>query len=153
MGSRQRARGFVWALGLLSLVAAGCGGGGGNTTAPSPVTPVAQATPTPTPTPVPVPNVAGFWVSEARQWNIELRQSGNTLTGVLRGYKNVTYSNLQDPALQITGTISNAGHVNFGCSAFDLGFEGDVNGPNHMNGSTHDCANGCRNYGEIWDKQ
>jgi hypothetical protein len=155
MHPRREIRALAGVLGALAL--AGCGGGsGGNTTAPSPVTPPAQATPTPTPapTPPPAPNVSGFWTSQARQWNIELRQSGSRLTGVLRGFKNVTYDNLQDPVLQISGTISSSGHVDFSCAAYDFSSEGDANASGtRINGTTHDCANGCRNYGEIWVKQ
>ena len=138
------------------LTLAGCGGGGGSTSAPSSAAPTAVApTPTPTPTPVPVPpNVAGVWKSEARQWYFELRQSGSRLTGVLLGFKNVTYSNPDHPDLQISGAITTSGHVNFACAAFSLGFEGDVGTTlQRMDGTLYDCANGCRNYGEILVRQ
>jgi hypothetical protein len=96
--------------------------------------------------------VAGIWTSEARSWDIELQQSGTRLTGKLLGFKNVTYA--PDPALEISGTVTSSGHVTFGCAAFELSFEGDVESNlSRMNGTLRDCAGGCRNYGEILVKQ
>lgn len=149
----RSAMGILGVLIFATLGMATCGGDGGS---PSPTssTPPTTAPPPPTTTLAPAPpNVTGFWTSQARQWHIELRQSANVLTGVLRGYKNVTYSNLDHPDLQITGTITNAGRVDFGCAAYSLGFVGDVDSTRtRMTGTTRDCANGCRNYGEVWVK-
>ena len=140
-------------LALVTLGMAACGGGGGGPSSSSNIPPPTPAPPSPAPTPTPTPNVAGFWTSEARQWHIELRQSGSTLTGVLRGFKRVTYDNLDHPDLQIKGRITNAGHVEFGCTAFSMGFEGDVDSTRaRITGTTFDCANDCRKYGDVWMK-
>jgi hypothetical protein len=147
---RFRATSAVLFLALL----AGCGDGGNDrstgTTAPTPVT---QATPVPTPVPTPAPSVSGDWVSQARSWNFRLRQNGTTLSGVVLGFKKVGYPQ-GDPAVQITGSISTSGEVAFRAPVWGIDFTGRVAADGiTMNGTLYDCANGCRNYGEILEKQ
>jgi len=138
----------------LALIA-GCGGGGDSN--PTVSTPPVAATPAPTPAPAPTPpalNVTGGWRSEARSWNFRLEQSGTTLRGVVVGFKNVTYPNLDDPLLQITGSITSGGAVAFKAPAFGIDFSGNVEpSGTRMTGTLFDCANGCRNYGEVLVKQ
>jgi hypothetical protein len=136
----------------LVLLLVGCGGG--SSTSPSASTPVAVTptpAPTPTPTPAPTYNVTGYWKSEARSWNFNLSQSGTSIRGTLTGFKNETYPDLNDPALQITGTITSAGKVSFSCPLFSLSFDGYIETGNaRMTGTLYDCVNNnCRNYGEI----
>jgi len=98
-------------------------------------------------------NLTGGWRSEARSWNFRLEQNGSALTGVVLGFKNVSYPET-DPVVQIAGTV-NADHtVSFKAPVFGLDFTG-VAEPSglRMAGTLFDCANGCRNYGEVLDKQ
>ena len=144
------------ALGLALLVACGGGDGGGSTVLP----PTGGSTPPPAPAPTPAPsptpaavNVTGGWHSEARSWNFRLEQNGTALTGVVLGFKNITYPDLSDPVLQIGGTITN-GVVAFKAPVFALDFSGNVEpGGLRMTGTLFDCANGCRNYGEVLTKK
>jgi hypothetical protein len=141
------------AMGLVLL--AGCGGGDGGTVS----NPTANATPTPVPTPAPTPtplalNVTGGWRSEARAWNFSLTQNGTALTGVVTGFKNITYPDLSDPVLQISGTVGPGSAVSFTAPVFGIDFTGVAEpGGLRMTGTLFECANGCRNYGEILDKQ
>ena len=134
---------------------AGCDGG--NT--PNTPTPVTSATPTPAPAPTPTPtpaaaSVTGVWRSEARSWDIRLEQTGSTLRGNLLGFKDQEYSNPGHPDLQITGTITAAGAVEFSASAFSLSFDGVVApGGMRMTGTLRDCVTVCRNYGEILNRK
>jgi hypothetical protein len=98
--------------------------------------------------------VTGGWRSQARAWNFRLEQNGTSLSGVVVGFKNVTYSDLSDPILQISGTISPTRNVAFKAPVYGIDFTGvaETNGL-RMTGTLFDCANGCRNYGEILDKQ
>lgn len=145
------------ALGLVLLSACGGGGGGGSTVRP----PTAGNTPPPAPTPTPVPsptpaalNVTGGWHSEARSWNFHLDQNGGALTGVVLGFKNISYPDPSDPVLQISGTITANGTVAFKAPVFALDFSGNVEpGGLRMTGTLFDCANNCRNYGEVLTKQ
>ena len=136
---------------LIVLSMPGCGGSDSSNTAPTP--PIA-ATPTPAPTPAPTPtpaafSVSGRWRSEARSWVFDLEQQGGTLRGVLRGFKGAEFPNLDDPALKIKGTITSAGRVEFQCDAFSFSFDGTVQaGSQRMTGSSSDCANSCRKYGD-----
>jgi hypothetical protein len=97
--------------------------------------------------------VSGGWRSLARSWDFRLEQSGTTLTGVVTGFKNVTYSDLTDPTLQISGTISPSGEVAFKAPAFAIDFTGSVESSSRMTGTLYDCVQICRNYGEILEKQ
>jgi hypothetical protein len=141
------------AVGLVLLV--GCGGGGGGTGS----NPTGTATPTPVPTPAPTPtpvslNVSGGWRSQARAWNFQLTQNGTSLTGVVTGFKNITYSDLNDPVLQITGTVGPGSAVAFKAPVYAIDFTGVAESSGlRMTGTLYDCANACRNYGEILDKQ
>jgi hypothetical protein len=136
---------------LLAAMLPACDGDTPNQpTAVASSTPVA---PTPTPTPVPTPtpmSISGEWRSEARSWDIRLEQSGSSLRGVLVGFKNQQYSNLNDPALQVRGTMNSAGAVEFHADAFELSFSGTAEaGGARMTGTLHDCVQICRNYGEV----
>jgi hypothetical protein len=119
---------------------------------PSP-SPVANASPTPDPTPIPAAlDVSGRWRSLARSWNFDLKQDGGTLSGVVVGFKNVSYA--PDPSLQITGTISSSGDVAFSAQAFGIEFNGIAEaGGLRMTGTVRDCAGPCRNYGEVLEKK
>jgi len=143
------------ALGLALLI--GCGGGGGSSQTVSNPTGNVAPTPAPTPTPIPTPpplDVSGGWRSQARSWDFRLVQTGTALSGVVTGFKNVTYPNLNDPALQITGTISPGGEVAFKAPAFAIDFTGSVEPSGlRMTGTLYDCVTICRNYGEILEKQ
>jgi hypothetical protein len=136
----------------VALLAA-CGGGGGSPTASTPTTP---ANPVPTPAPTPTPqtfNVSGDWRSQARSWNFRLRQDGTTITGVVLGFKNTGYPQ-SDPAVQITGSISQNGALVFRAPVWAIDFEGSAAaGGLRITGTLYDCANGCRTYGEVLDKQ
>ena len=146
----------------LALVLGGCGGGpGGCAESPASVTcspppsptpsPVTQTSPSPTP--VSTVDVSGGWRSQARSWNFRLEQSGTTLSGVVLGFKNVSYPEA-DPAVQITGSISSSGEVAFQAPVFGVEFSGTADPSGiRMTGTLRDCANGCRNYGEVLDKQ
>jgi hypothetical protein len=146
----------------LALLLGACGEGDGpdcarNPTGPGcPVevaSPSPLPTPTPTPTPTPAPDVSGNWRSLARAWNFNLKQDGSNLSGVVAGYKNVSY-NPSDPAVQINGTIDSSGNVAFSAELFGIEFSGVAEtGGLRMTGTLRDCANGCRNYGEILEKQ
>ena len=141
-------------LGLAVLIACGGGGGGGSPTSAGPPPAATQAPPPPTPPPTPPPlNVSGGWRSLARSWDFRLEQNGTTLTGVVTGFKNVTYSNLNDPVLQISGTISQAGAVAFKAPVFAIDFTGNVESATRITGTLYDCVQICRNYGEILEKQ
>jgi hypothetical protein len=143
----------------LALLLGGCGGGptgcAKNPTGPD-CQVVVTSSPSPVPTPTPTPpalDVSGGWRSQARAWNFRLQQSGTTLSGVVLGFKNVSYPET-DPAVQITGTISSSGDVAFKAPVFGIDFSGTVDSSGiRMTGTLFDCANGCRNYGEVLDKQ
>ena len=145
----------------LALMLGGCGGGKSNRcdnpAAPGCVVVVTSPSPTPAPTPTPTPaalDVSGGWRSQARGWNFRLEQSGTTLRGAVTGFKNVTYPDLTDPVLQISGSISQDGAVAFTAPVFAIDFSGTVDTSGlQMTGTLFDCANGCRNYGEVLDKQ
>jgi hypothetical protein len=145
---------------VAALLLGGCGGAGSCADPSSPTcTPVPSPIPTPVPTPEPTPtptavalDVSGSWRSLARSWNFDLKQDGTTLSGVVVGFKNVTYA--PDPSLQITGTISSSGDVAFSAQAFGMEFNGIAEpGGLRMTGTLRDCAGPCRNYGEILEKQ
>jgi hypothetical protein len=144
----------------LALLLGGCGGGPGGcaenptsvTCSPPPVSPspVTQASPSPTPAAL---DVSGGWRSQARAWNFRLEQNGTILSGVVLGFKNVSYPEA-DPAVQITGSISSSGEVAFQAPVFGVEFSGTADPSGiRMTGTLRDCANGCRNYGEVLDKQ
>jgi hypothetical protein len=97
--------------------------------------------------------VSGGWRSLARSWDFRLEQNGTTLTGVVTGFKNVTYPDLTDPMLQITGTISPNGTVAFKAPVFAIDFTGMAESNVRMTGTLYDCVQLCRNYGEILEKQ
>ena len=148
----------------LALLLGGCGGGTScaeNPTSvtgqPPPVSPTPTAVSTPTPTPTPTPaalDVSGAWRSQARSWNLRLEQSGTTLTGVILGFKNVSYPDPTDPVVQIAGSISTSGEIAFQAPVFGIEFSGTVDSSGiRMTGTLRDCASGCRNYGEVLDKQ
>jgi hypothetical protein len=151
------------AMGLVvALLLGGCGGSGdpagcGSPTEPCPPPPsspipTSDSTPAPTPAPAAL-DVSGGWHSQARSWNFRLEQNGTTLTGVVLGYKNVSYDQT-DPLVQITGSISASGEVAFNAPVFGVEFSGTAD-PNGilMTGTLRDCANGCRNYGEVLDRK
>ncbi len=100
-------------------------------------------------------DVSGMWHSEARSWDFQLRQSGTGLSGTVVGFKGIAYTNPDHPDLQITGTVSASGQVQFKANAFAIDFSGTVEGGGlRMNGSIYDCANTtCRNYGEVLIKR
>jgi hypothetical protein len=132
------------------LVLPGCGdGGGGNP--PTPVTqpPAPPVTQPPPPPPPQFANVSGYWDSEARRWHFRLTQSGSVITGQLLGFRDVYYDNPDHADLFIRGTVAANGAVTFGCNAFGVSFTGRVESATRMTGTTHDCGNGCRDYGEI----
>jgi hypothetical protein len=145
----------------LALLLGGCGGSDrnpcANPAAPgcsaSPVispSPVTQTSPSPTPAAL---DVSGGWRSQARAWNFRLEQNGTTLSGVVTGFKSVSYPET-DPAVQITGTISSSGDVTFKAPVYGIDFSGTVDSSGiRMTGTLFDCANGCRNYGEVLDKR
>jgi len=147
----------------LALLLGGCGGGktnpcGDNPAGPGcPASPLTSPSPTVVSTPTPPPaalDVTGGWRSEARGWNFRLEQSDTTLSGVVTGFKNVTYPDLTDPVLQISGSISPDGAVAFKAPVFGIDFSGTADPSGiRMTGTLFDCANGCRNYGEVLDKQ
>ena len=118
---------------------------------PPPVT-QPTAAPTPAPTPIPVPCVSGSWDSEARRWHFRLQHQGSTVTGQLLGYRDVYYSNPDHGDLAITGTVSSTGAITFGCVAFGVNFDGQIESSSRMTGTLRDCGNGCRNYGDIMVK-
>jgi hypothetical protein len=98
-------------------------------------------------------DVSGTWRSLARSWNFDLKQDGDSLSGVVTGFKNVRYPPT-DPTVQITGTIDSGGNVAFSAAVFDIQFSGVAEpGGLRMTGTLRDCAGGCRNYGEILEKQ
>lgn len=145
----------------LALLLGGCGGDGpkacdnptapGCPASPSP-SPVAVTSPSPSPTPAAL-DVTGGWRSLARAWNFDLKQDGSNLVGVVRGFKNVSYDP-SDPAVQITGTVNPNRDVAFSAPVFGIEFSGVAEpGGLRMTGTLRDCANGCRNYGEILEKQ
>ena len=144
----------------LALLLGACGGddkppcdnpaapGCGPTPSPSPV--IFEPSPSPTP---PALDVTGGWRSLARSWNFSLKQDGSNLSGVVHGFKNVFY-NPTDPRAQINGTIDSSGNVAFSADVFGIEFSGVAEtGGLRMTGTLRDCANGCRNYGEILEKQ
>jgi hypothetical protein len=143
----------------LSLLLGGCGSGDPGkcaNPAASGCSVVVVTSPSPTPTPTPTQaalDVSGVWRSQARSWNFRLAQSGTTLSGVVLGFKNVSYPEA-DPAVQITGSISSSGEVAFQAPVFGVEFSGTADSSGiRMTGTLRDCANGCRNYGEVLDKQ
>jgi hypothetical protein len=100
-----------------------------------------------------VPVVTGFWDSDARRWHFRLEQQGTTITGSLLGYKDVYYANPDDAELKITGTIAGS-QIDFRANAFGTSFSGTVDaGGARISGTLRDCANGCRNYGDVLVKQ
>ena len=148
-----------------ALVLGACGGGGAcgdrSTAAdcpPSPSPPIATPTPFATPTPIATPtpaalDVTGSWRSLARSWNFNLKQDGSTLSGVVVGFKNISYP-ATDPTVQINGTIDSSGNVAFSAAVFGIEFNGVAEpGGLRITGTLRDCAGGCRNYGEILEKQ
>lgn len=136
---------------LIALVLLPACGGGGND--PTPVTqpPAPPATTlAPAPPPPSVPSISGTWDSQARRWHFRLGQSGSNVTGQLLGYANVYYPNpTQNGNLTIRGTISSNGNITFGCNSDGVSFTGRVESSTRMTGTSYDCANGCRTYGEI----
>jgi hypothetical protein len=120
---------------------------------PSP-SPVGNASPSPEPTPTPAAfDVTGGWRSLARSWNFSLKQDGSNLSGTVLGFKNVSYDQ-SDPAVQITGSIDSSGNVAFSADLFGIEFNGVAEpGGLRITGTLRDCAGGCRNYGEILEKQ
>ena len=146
----------------LALLLGGCGGE--NTCAnpaaecqprpsPSPVVTTDPRPPEPPPPPVAVLDVSGTWRSLARSWNFNLKQDGSTLSGVVLGFKNVSYP-ATDPTVQINGTIDSSGNVAFSADVFGIEFNGVAEpGGLRITGTLRDCAGGCRNYGEILEKQ
>jgi len=146
-----------------ALVLGACGGGGAcgdRSTAADCPPPPASPTPTPitTPTPIATPtpaalDVTGNWRSLARSWNFNLKQDGSTLSGVVVGFKNISYP-ATDPTVQITGTVDASGNVAFSAAVFGIEFNGVAEpGGLRITGTLRDCAGGCRNYGEILEKQ
>jgi len=102
---------------------------------------------------VPV-NISGYWDSEARRWHFELEQKGSQLTGALLGYRNVYYRNPGAAELKITGTVDAKGQVAFQAQAYGLWFDGALQpGSLRMLGTTFDCGDGCRKYGDTLVKQ
>lgn len=97
--------------------------------------------------------MSGGWHSQARNWNFRLEHNGGALTGVVTGFRNVTYPDLSDPVLQISGTVGPGNAVAFKAPAFGIDFSGVIESNVRMTGTLFDCANSCRNYGEILDKQ
>jgi hypothetical protein len=107
----------------------------------------------PTPPPATALNVTGNWRSLARSWNFNLKQNGSTLSGVVVGFKNVSYDP-SDPLVQITGSVDSNGNVAFSAGVFGIEFNGVAEtGGLRITGTLRDCAGGCRNYGEILEKQ
>jgi hypothetical protein len=146
----------------LTLTLGGCGsdgdGGGcanpngpGCPGSPTPPPPT-PAAPSPSPTPVAVPSATGYWDSEARRWHFRLEQHGSTITGQLLGYRDVYYDNPEHGDLAVSGTVSSTGAITFGCAAFGVNFEGQIESGSRMTGTLYDCGNGCRNYGDIMVK-
>lgn len=119
---------------------------------PPPPPPPPVASPAPAPTPVPVPSVTGSWDSEARRWHFRLDQHGSVITGQLLGYRDVYYSNPEHGDLAISGTVSSTGAISFGCAAFAVNFQGQIESSSRMTGTTYDCGVTCRSYGEIMVK-
>ena len=96
---------------------------------------------------------AGFWDSEARRWHFRLEQQGTTVTGSLLGFRDVYYSNPEDPDLKITGTVAGS-QVDFRANAFGTTFSGTMQSDGRrIEGTLRDCANGCRNYGDVLIRQ
>jgi hypothetical protein len=146
--------GLTAALALVVLLGA-CGDDSTPVTSTPPTTaPAPAATPVPAPTPTPAgPTATGFWDSEARRWHFRLEQQGTNLTGSLLGFKDVYYPNPEDPELKITG-INAGGQVDFHADAFGTRFSGTMSSDGRqMTGTLRDCANGCRNYGEVLVRQ
>lgn len=149
---------------FLALLLGGCGGGD-NTCAnpaapdctprpsPSPVVTTNPPSQEPTPPPTAALNVTGNWRSLARSWNFNLKQDGSNLSGVVVGFKNVSYPPT-DPSVQINGTIDSSGNVAFSADVAGIEFNGVAEpGGLRITGTLRDCAGGCRNYGEILEKQ
>jgi hypothetical protein len=137
----------------LAVMLGACGDDGPTTPVVTTPPPTLAPTPAPTPTPTPVPAVSGFWDSEARRWHFRLEQQGTTITGSLLGYRDVYYSNPEDPELKITGTLVGS-QIDFHATAFGTNFTGTVQaGGLRIIGTLRDCANGCRNYGDELVKQ
>jgi len=159
MNAMQKSVTLAGAL-ALALTFAACDNGGGDGCAQNPLgpgcgpspTPPSPVAPSPSPTPVPVPSVSGSWDSEARRWHFRLQQSGSTITGQLLGYRDVYYSNPDHGDLAIRGTVSSTGAITFGAAAFAVNFDGHVDSSSRMTGTLCDCANACRNYGDIMVK-
>jgi len=139
----------------LAVMLGACGDGGPTTPVVNPTpqpTPVPTPAPTPTPTPAPAA-VTGSWDSEARRWHFRLEQQGTTISGSLLGYRDVYYSNPEDPDLKITGTVVGS-QIDFHANAFGLNFGGTIQADGRrITGTLRDCANGCRNYGDELVKQ
>jgi hypothetical protein len=137
----------------LAVMFGACGNDGPtNPSPPPPPPPTLAPTPTPAPTPA-APVVTGFWDSEARRWHFRLEQQGTAITGSLLGYKDVYYSNPEDADLQIKGTIVGS-QIDFSANAFGTSFSGTVQADgSRISGSLRDCANGCRNYGDVLVRQ
>jgi hypothetical protein len=116
--------------------------------------PVITASPSPEVPPATTAfDVTGGWRSLARAWNFSLRQDGANVGGVVTGFKNVSYPP-SDPSVQITGSIDSSGNVAFSAPVFGIEFSGTVeSGGLKITGTLRDCANGCRNYGEILEKR
>jgi hypothetical protein len=113
---------------------------------------ITTSSPEPSPTPAAL-DVTGGWRSLARSWNFSLTQDGSNLSGTVRGFKNISYDQ-SDPAVQITGSIDSGGNVAFSAPVFGIEFSGVAeSGGLRMTGTLRDCAAGCRNYGEILEKQ
>jgi hypothetical protein len=73
---------------------------------------------------------------------------------VLLGFKNQEYADPADPALQVNGTVTSSGHIDFSAPAFNLSFDGTVEaGSRRMTGTLRDCVTVCRNYGEILNRK
>ncbi|HEV8264212.1 MAG TPA: hypothetical protein VGQ06_04625 [Gemmatimonadales bacterium] len=132
----------------LAVTLGSCGDEGPTGVVTPTTTPAPTPTPTPAPTPTPPPAVSGFWDSEARRWHFRLEQQGTMITGALLGFRDVYYSNPEDPDLQITGSLVGS-QIDFHANAFGTNFSGTVQpGGLRMTGTLRDCANGCRNYGD-----
>lgn len=137
----------------LAVMLGACGDGGPTTPVVTTPPPTPAPTPASTPTPTPTPAVSGFWDSEARRWHFRLEQQGTTITGSLLGYRDVYYSNPEDPDLKITGTLVGS-QVEFHANAFGVNFGGTIQADGRsITGTLRDCANGCRNYGDVLVKQ
>jgi hypothetical protein len=98
---------------------------------------------------VPAANVTGTWDSEARRWHFRLDHRGSAITGQLLGFRDAYFPDPTAGELQIRGTVGANGAISFSCAAFAVAFEGRIDTASRMTGTTYDCGNACRSYGEI----